>query len=204
MKKLFAVFVAVMLLVLCFGVSRSFAKGGAVGKTTFAMVDWERAAMEYNKSKKFDNLLNTLRDQEEKKVNELSQKLQPELDKQNDAIFKINKEYSDLLEKEKTGTKVDVQKKQKEKEYSILADGRDRYLSEAQKQLQESIAVKDKVLTDAQIKYTQEVIKDIVEAISIVARRNKIDQVLSKTPAGIVWTIDNLDITDEVLQELNK
>ena len=204
MKKWFAVCVAVMLLVLCFGVSRSFAKGGVVGKTTEAFVDWEKVAMEYNKAKKYDDLLNTLRAQEEKKIVELAQKLQPELDKQDDAIGKLNKEYSDLLAKEKSGTKVETQKQQKEKEYSILAVGRDKYLSEAQKQVEDAKAVKDKILIEAQIKYTQEVVRDIVTAISTVAKRNKIDQILSKTPAGIVWTIDNLDITDEVLQELNK
>lgn len=204
MKKIVAVFVATMLLMLCVVAGRGFAKGGVVGKTTFAVVDWEKIAMEYNKAKKYDELLNTLRAQEEKKIDELSQKLQPELDKQNIEIGKISKEYSDLLEKEKTGAKVETEKKQKEKEFSIVAEGRDKYLSEAQKQIQEARDVSSKVITEAQIKYTQEVVKDIVKTIEIIAKRNKIDQVFSKTPAGIVWAKDDLDMTDGVLQELNK
>ena len=193
----------VVLLATCSAFAAS--KGKQYGKTVIAVVDWEYLAMNCNKAKTFDGLLNTLRTQEEKKVDDLAQKLQPRLDKEEQALYQLSTEYGELLEKEKAGDKtLLVKKKQKEKEYSIIAEGRDKYFSEATKQMQDAKDAQDKAMNAAQLKYTQEVVSDIIAAIKTISKRESIDIILSKTPAGVIWTSDGIDVTEDVLKELNK
>ena len=117
------------------------------------------------------------------------------------------KQYREYLKKRKSAIDKEIEQKYKEIEKlkentSLLDDKKKKEIDERLKKLDDYGREQYYKLQEESQQKSKEVREDILSSIQNYARRHKIDIVISK--GAVVYSKEMLDITDEVLKDLNK
>ncbi len=145
----------------------------AQDKVRIGVVDVRKVMLESEPGKRFRTELEKMMQDERSK-----------LTKEDESLKKLQEQY----EKDKL-TMTDKQKQEKQKQIEEKAGS----LRKAAQEAQQRVAKRDTELSGGATKIVQ-------EAISDVARQEKLAMVIDKNQNGIYWVDDPVDITDRVIK----
>jgi outer membrane protein len=168
-------FTVLLSLTLCFlFLNNAFAAGTA---TKAGIVDIDKCMKESNEGKR------------------ITESLKKELDAMQQRYVKAQKELADMqkdIEKQSLMLSVEA-KEDKQNEY----DKKNRDLTYLQQDLTEEAQT-------AQQNANQKILKQLYAIIQSVAKQQAYDLVIEKSNSGLLYSSDAIDMTDQIIKEINK